>query len=606
MALALAQADVVINKKERVRVVDGKVVKQMVSVQNPNQERIVDAVTMHFQEAVGAHINYFELERSAIAELELLFDKHHLDDVKKLTRQQRRIRNAAVRQVIDNYVLDSVKEPKIEISYDELIELTGIKSARNFAVNINNIRNVVGKSSRKVRTDEVDLETMEIISTHYREIVDIDEVDIVLEPEMAQHYPHIEDFLDAKKMPDGKAFRNKKKYVKKLVFSFSKKVIPYVIAQGREYVSLFPETRRAFNLQMTYNLDVYITSIQSAQHIPSLTDFTPEELQGKLGFDYADFSDFMRKQFEPAVKDFNAHDRRRLSYLIKRDGGPWEETSRRSTIPISKIRLRITGFEKTNRTGVEPLHYYIALQLIVSDDAGIFSTKSVKQVIEEIEPHLNSSLAELTALGSKTINEWLLEAKFELEQESKVLELLKVSDVSDIIYDEETMHIISTSIDLEDIDRPSDSYRFLTEQLGLEVMQAKKSKKRSAGRTFPHNDEAFVLSVLSTAKKSGFLNPMELYFSAWHYYASKGAKNKDWIKAMDNFMLKHDKKRNAEAELDLVLRYKDKESGREMIEKGRWLPLEDSIDTENSLIALKDERVASLLANGDLKQVGSI
>ncbi|PCI30895.1 MAG: hypothetical protein COB67_00125 [SAR324 cluster bacterium] len=599
---AFAQADITYKKKEVIQIVNGNRVVQKVNVATPNQERINDAITMHFQEAARKGIDYFKIEESVISELEETFIKHNLLN-NNPTTDERRLKNACIRQRIDERIIKHFDDPKIEMTYDELIDFSGIKSGKNFAQTISTIMSVKGKSSKEFKRDIVNFETMSIDNTTYKSVVDISEVEVILDPEMAQHYPLIEDFLNAKKMPDGRAFRNKKKYIKRIVFTLTKSVLPHIVAQGRDYVALLPHNRQAYKLQITYHIDTYITSIQNAQEYRSLTDFTPAALQKKFGYDWDEFYEFMRQVMEPGIKDFNTNDRRTVSYLVQRGTTEWKDpkSTTRGASPITKFRWVITGYENTKRDEVDGSLYYIAQQLLNNELEYTESDKTVIEVAQDIASQIETELPDMTILFGVSVTEWLKRAQEELEYEEKVLQLLKISDVNDILYDEELMVLVSDKINLSSLKNPSDSYEYLFKLLKIEITEVKTPKKKN--ETFPINNKVFILNVLKSAHEHDFSNPIHFFYTIYNYYKSNGTKKHDWNSVINNWLINGKYDKTKETSIKLAVTPQKDTSTRHI---GFWSASQEVLETETEIISISFELMAELIADGNVKIYGAL
>lgn len=606
MDLAVARADVEFERKERIRVVNGKRVKQNISVLSPNQERINDAVRMSFQESTRALVSYKEIEDAAIDELEGRFELRGLNK-KDLTDQQRRVRAAAIRQYMDEYICDKFQDPKIEMSLDELISESGITATRNFKQQIEQITDVVGKSNKKFKRDVVDMDTMTIIESSYKSVVDISAVEVVLDAEMAKHFPTLEDFLQAKNMPDGRLFRNKKKFIKRIVFHIDPSALPHIVAQGKGgYVKLFPERRKQYMLHLTYLIDMYVTSMQNAQNLTGLTDFTPERLLKKFGHGYAVFYEFLRQVFDPAIEDFNSKDPRNLSYLVQRGNSRvWQDPKDKkgNTLPITKLRLVVKNYEQTDRDGVDALKYYIALQVLEGSPELLNAGKGVVDILESIEPQLETELPGLTILAGKTIAAWLKEAEQELEWEQKLIEMFSKTDISDIYYDQELMSLISDKVDIPSyVTKPSECYKYLVEEIKVNMEWAEKPKRKGGRNVDFPQDKAFVQDVLESAIEHGINDPLNFFYAMFNYYRSKEEQRKDW-RAVVNLWLTNGKYNQVPAG---STKMSVKGAGSGDIFTGIWDHEREILETDTEMIPLTIARMAELISDGHAKMLGAL
>ncbi len=521
---AFAQGDISIATTELIRYIDGKRVVTRKKSNSPNQERLNDALVSYFQAQVKSSFNYYDYREEAMLELEEKFTKHNINNG-FLTYNEKKIRAAAIQQIINQKILSKfVDNPRMEIDFDELVRLSNLKAVKSFMDKAILISSILGRSGRHVKQNIVDLETMTIKETIYSERIEIIGIDFVLEPEMAIHFPKIDDFINASMNPlDNKVFRNKKKYVKKVGVIFSKDVIPHILCQGTDFVLLDQKTRQFFKYQNTYAIDTYVTSIQHAQEWRQLTDFTPAGLQKKFGHDYSRFNMYLKKVIDPCVEDFNMHDSRVLSYIIKRKGYEWgDEASLYAKTEIEKFRWVVENYEKSARDDIDSVHYFIALMIFKNEPNLKNQFNSVRDFSLSIASQLESGLPSLTTISGKTVEEWIAIATNEIACEIKIIELFKINNISDVLYDKELMQIVSEKFDLQKVGSPSLSLSYLTDI--LKVNSPKKKENKSAA--FPLEDKDFLLTVINKLIQLGAHSPLHFLFIMDNLYKDK--KNQHW------------------------------------------------------------------------------
>ena len=594
---AFAQGDVSQVKKNLVRVINGKRVVTKIKVNSPNQERMNDTLVGYFQNKVKENFDYFKYRKEALDALEDKFKKHKLN-LPNLPYKEKRIRAAAIQQMVDENILNQFSDnPRMDVDFDEIIKLAKLKSAVSFRGQAEVLLGVTGRSAREVKRDVIDLDSMTIKETIYKKRIEIIGIDIILDEEMGQFFPKIEDFINADINPlNNKKFKNKRKYVKKVGVIFSKEVIPHIVCQGIDYVSLDPSIRQKFSLQNTYAIDTYITSIQHAQEYRQLTDFTPDNLQKKLGHSYNRFDRYLKNIIEPCIADFNKHDHRTISYILKRKGYEWgDENAQNSKAIIEKFRWVVTGYEKSVRNDIESSHFYIALKILSLDEDLKNKFSSINAFAKSISEQLQSDIPNLTVISGKTISEWLKEAKYELECEEKILEIFKYSNLTDILYDRDTMSLISSKFNVENINFPSQGLEYLKVTLKVSEPRKKLAKKIP----YPSNDIKFIEEVLKSAKSLKFNNILHFYFSFAYFYKNKDIKNKDW-KSIANLWLtngRYDPISNRKISFEFI--YKNN------IYLGIWNQEEEIIETEELEFEDVDISVlANFIADDAIKPIG--
>jgi len=594
---AFAQGDVSQVKKTLVRVINGERVVTKIKVNSPNQERMNDALVGYFQNKVKGSFDYFKYRKEALNILESKFKEHKLN-ISNLPYKEKRIRAAAIQQVVDENILNQFSDnPRMDVDFDEIIKLAKLKSALSFKGQAEVLLSVTGRGVREVKRDVIDLDSMVIKETIYKKRIEIIGIDIVLDEEIGQFFPMIEDFINADINPlNNKKFKNKRKYVKKVGVIFSKDVLPHIVCQGIDYVALDPSIRQKFSLQNTYAIDTYITSIQHAQEYRQLTDFTPENLQKKFGHSYNRFDRYLKNIIEPCIKDFNKNDHRILSYILKRKGYEWgDENAQNSKSTIEKFRWIVTDYEKSIRNDIESSHFYIALKILSLDEELKNKFSSIKAFAISVSEQLQSDIPNLTVISGKTISEWLKEAKYELECEEKILEIFKYSNITDILYDRDTMSLISSKFNVENINFPSQCLEYLKNTLKINEPRRKLIKKIS----YPSNDVKFIEEVLTSAKLLKFNNILHFYFSFSYFYKNKDIKNKDW-KSTANLWLtngRYDSITSREFSFEFI--YENN------VYLGVWNQEDEIIETEELEFEDVDISVlANFIADDSIKPIG--
>jgi len=595
---AFAQGDVKQPHRTLVRVIDGKRVETKIKANSPNQERINDALVGYFQKQVNKQLDYFKLREEALLQLEEKFSKHGLNKP-NLTFDQKRIRAGAIQQVIDKIILDQYPDnPTLEIGLDELLNLSKLKSAKSFKIQIETILSILNRAGREVKRDVIDLDTMTVKVTEFKTRIEVIGVDIAIDQKIGKYFKDIQELVDAEINPiDQKAFRNKKQFVKKIVFTFSKEVLPHIVCQGTDYVSLDPAFRQQLQLQNTYAIDTYTTSIQHAQEYRHLTDFTPEDLQKKFGHNYKRFDRYLKTIIDPCIEEINRLGKKKISYILKRKGYEWGDESAPSTkVPIEKFRWVITNYEKSPRDGIEASSYYIALQILQNDEDLKNRFESVRAFAMSISEQLNSDIPSLTSLAGKTVEAWKKEALHELECERQVIELFQTSTIIDVLYDMEYMRLISSSFDVENVKTPSQSLAFLYDVLHV---KRKTQEPKTKMQLFPIDDEKFIYAALSAAIEQNLFSPLHFIFSMYEYYKEKNRKSKDWLSLVNMWLMNGKYDKTKEYSKTITLQYKNDSY------VGTWNYLENTIDADDIVFTdISCEKMANLIATQKIKMNG--
>ena len=170
---AFAQGDVSQVKKNLVRVINGKRVVTKIKVNSPNQERMNDTLVGYFQNKVKENFDYFKYRKEALDALEDKFKKHKLN-LPNLPYKEKRIRAAAIQQMVDENILNQFSDnPRMDVDFDEIIKLAKLKSAVSFRGQAEVLLGVTGRSAREVKRDVIDLDSMTIKETIYKKRIEI-------------------------------------------------------------------------------------------------------------------------------------------------------------------------------------------------------------------------------------------------------------------------------------------------------------------------------------------------------------------------------------------------------------------------------------------------
>lgn len=595
---AFAQGDIKQARKTLVRFINGKRVETKIKANSPNQERINDALIDYFQRQVRKQLEYFELRNEALSQLEDKFNEFNLNKT-NLTIAQKRIKAGAIQQVIDKKILDYFKDnPKLEIGFEELLEISKLKSVNSFKFQVEIILSIIGRAAREIKRDVINLETMTIKETKYSTMLEIIGVDITIDKEISEHFPEIMDLVNAERNPlDNKIFRNKKKYVSNIVFTFSKEVLPYIISQGTNFVSLNQNFRQQLILQNTFAIDTYITSIQHAQEYRHLTDFTPELLQKKFGHNYKRFDQYLQKMIDPCISDINRLGHKKVSYMLKRKGYEWgDENAPTTKVPIEKFRWIITNYEKSARDDIDSISYYISLKILKNDNELKNKFDSIRAFAISIKEQIESEIPTLTILGNKTIEEWKQEALKELIFEEKIIEIFKNSNIIDILYDRESMKLISSVYNLEHITMPSESFNYL-----MEILKVKEPKKKITKMTlFPIDDVEFIEKTINSAIELDFYSPLHFFFTIYNFYIEKNRKSKEWENLVNLWLTnnKYNGKIKHSLKIELIF------EGISYV--GIWNNKTREIETDSILFTdITTKKLAKLISIGNLKMYGT-
>lgn len=533
----LAQADHQRIVKEVVKVSkEGKLIRQKRSFVSANENKITDSIIDQFQKSFLKHSDYYRYAEEAYSELGDYFEENGLNAT-TLTRAQRRFKAAAIRNKVDEYIYGEFSSnPSIEVTTDQLIVLANLPSSTKFSKLIEYCDNIPGGAKDRIKRDIVDMETVKVTTGEYITASKIVSVVFELDPTISEHFSDVHEFLAAETLPDGTPIGKKRKqYIKKIRFELNRQLIPHFVAQGRDYVMLDKRVRNLYRTNFTHTIDNYLTSIQSAQHIRTLTDFKVRDFMNKYDYNYKRESEFLSKILDPAIQDFNDNNVRNAFYLIKyRKSDLWVRERRRGS-EIEMIRFVIENYENDNRSGVDPRAYYTALQTY-SDKSLRELYSNERELAQAIQDHLesNDALVSNLKLGKKSIQQWFSEASEELQIEQSVIELLNLSNLSDIYYDHNTMSLQSTAIDVPKEHRPSVALSFLKELLkGSEALSA-------LPYSLPFDDGVFIKFALDYFIKLEIPSPVVTYLefidshkrerrSDWKLYV------KQWVKMQNVF-----------------------------------------------------------------------
>ena len=356
------------------------------------------------------------------------------------------------------------------------------------------------------------------------------------------------------------------------------------------------EFRQKLLLQNTFAIDTYITSIQHAQEYRHLTDFTPEALQKKFGHNYKRFDQYLKKIIEPSIADINKVSSKKVSYLLKKKGYEWgDENAPTKRVPIEKFRWVITNYEKSLRDEVDSISYYIAFKILKDDNELKNKFQSVKAFAISIKEQMESEISTLTILKNKTIEEWKNEAIEELAFEEKIIEMLKITNITDVVYDREYMTLISSSYDLKHITTPSESFNYLVAT--LKVQEPK--KKMDQLIYFPHDNAEFVEKIINSAIDRGFNSPLHFFFTISNYYVEKNKKNRDWESLVNLWLTNNKYNGHIKQSLLIDLQFQ----GINYV--GTWDRENNKIETETTVFSdITTNILAKLIVKGELKMHG--
>ncbi len=588
-----AQSDIKQPTKEIVRVINGKRTVHQMKQSSPNMERINDAMIWYFQKSTRDKFNYYSYRDDALEQLSDKFTEYGLNR-RDLSLDEKRIRAAAIQQTIDKIILKEIpSDPVVEITFDNFLKIVDLKSVQTFKDQVETIKSVLNRAGREVRRDDIDIESMKIEQTTFSFKKEIISVDFVLDEEMGRHFPKFDDYVKATVNPiTGKSFRNKRMYVKKIVFSFSRNVIPHIVCQGIDYVSLFPKNRSQFKLQNTYNLDIYLTSIQHAQEYRHLTDFTPEQWQIKTGHNYTRFDKYMNSVLNPSIEDFNAAGKRKASYLVKLRGlNEWipSDSDLRGR-KIEKIRWVVENFEESMRDDIDARAYYIALKSLHDDIELSTHFESIRTLAITIEEQINNEkLLPHAKFGDKLMSEWLLEADYELETEKKVISIIGKMPSSSLSYSEETMSLRSDELDVANIIFPSGCYAFLMKNVD--------GAATTGGSTlFPADDINFISFMLNESIRNEVYSPIHFVLTIISHYVSSKKSMRDWKKVFDSWLKNGKYETRKERGAEIIMDTKNGEL------KGVWNYQQCEFDTGDILLRNVDvERIAQKIAQNHLR-----
>ena len=255
----------------------------------------------------------------------------------------------------------------------------------------------------------------------------------------------------------------------------------------------------------------------------------------------------------------------------------------------------MTGYEKSLRDDISSINYYIAMRILSRDSELKDKFESIKDFVNSIKSQLESDIPELTTIGNKTVFDWKKEAEYEIECEDKILELMKINKLEDVLYDRDSMSLLSIKYNVDGVSTPSQSLGYLKDVLKVKEPKKKKSKLS----LFPRDDTKFIEDILRATITLNFSSPLHFYFYFYDYYKRKETKSKDWRGVANQWLLNG------------KYQYSGKEKYNFLIDNnfyvGEWDYENKTIETEDILFEDVDEnKIAELIVNGNVKQIGVI
>ncbi len=430
-----AQADYNITKRKVIDVNGKTYYKAITTV---NDEKIADTCVQVFQRSeLNKRFDYLKLKEAAVIDLEPKFQKYNLiesiNNTKKENKEIEKKRKIAIEQYVREYVEENA-ELTFEIDFEEFMLSTGIKSATRIGNALKLLINVQSKSFYEWN-QPVLTEDFSEIEHRLTRVGAIPSMSVVLDGTLGEQFQSLTAFANSD-------LRNKRKHIKKLRFELSKTFLSSVLGVGTEYTSGDRKIRDNFTSSYSYRLHLLIGSIEKVQSSPDFNLFTFEQLQKKLGTDYAEYKHFKRSVLVPAIEDLNKHSEFNIEIKERRAGNRING----SIQGVSFIIRRDRELAKHTKFGVGEVAYYIASRLFY------FSTTRIDNLIafaKHIEREIQTSA--IAIYDGKYAEEWKDEAIKAFTAEAEIIkyfeEHMKYLSSLGIKYDEKRMCIVKIDID---------------------------------------------------------------------------------------------------------------------------------------------------------------
>ena len=230
-----------------------------------NDEKIADTCIQFFQESnVAKRINYHNIREKAEEELAEKFIECGLiispENTKQENKEIEKKQELAIAKYIKEYILENF-DTSFKVSFDEFINLTGVKSAKKFSYGLDMILNLQQKNFFEWEEETIS-DDYSTIQRKISRVSLLPSIAIVLD---AKKTEGIEDFKTISGFRKSK-IRNKSQYIEYIRLELSPDYISSVVGLGRNFAVSDRRIRNQFKIAYTFKLDWLIRSILKIQH----------------------------------------------------------------------------------------------------------------------------------------------------------------------------------------------------------------------------------------------------------------------------------------------------------------------------------------------------
>jgi len=354
-----------------------------------NDEKIADTCMQFFQESnVAKRINYHNIREKAEEELAEKFIECGLiispENTKQANREIEKKQELAIAKYVKEYILENF-DTSFKVSFDEFINLTGVKSAKRFSYGLDMILNLQQKNFFEWEEETIS-DDYSTIQRKISRVSLLSSIAIVLD---AKKTEGIEDFKTISGFRKSK-IRNKSQYIEYIRLELSADYISSVVGLGRNFAVSDRRIRNQFKIAYTFKLDWLIRSIIKIQHNRTINYYTIDKLQRLFGTSYARTSHFLKDVLKPSIEEINNLSELKVETINHKEGSK-----------IIAISFKIsTNYEKVRalREGVSEVAYYIASRLYY------FSSEKIDSIIG-FANHIDKVIYNSTRTSKGTIKE---------------------------------------------------------------------------------------------------------------------------------------------------------------------------------------------------------
>lgn len=498
---AMAQGTYNISEKDKIAIVkNGKI-----CYLNPttiNDEKIADTCIQIFQNSkLAEEMDYKRLRELAITSLEDRFEKYNIITDEEIVGRTVAYKNSEKKEIaIHQWIREHIEanyDTTFSVDFDRFMGMTGIKSASRVGNALNILRDVQSKAfyEYQVPTISEDFSTKEY---RYVRVLALPKIEIVLDEEAGEKYPILDDFIRAD-------IKNKKKHIKGITFRIDNSYLSAIMALGRDFTLTNRQVRNNFKRAYSFKLDNFLSSIMEAQHT-ELNKVTFEELQKKIGTNFADYRYFKKNVLLPSLEDVNNFSGYSAELI---------ETRKGRKIDYLSFSIKSKKASRDLKFGIEKVVYYIASRIYY------FSKDKIKNLIG-FAKDLEKTIDTIQGLyKGKEIDEWKKEAEKEFKVEEELIKFIdqnkRIFDYSNIIYDEKRMCLVEKTIVHKDtfIAEHPDLPNEMVEYEGKGVEKIKLLKTRDFSVTNPSSSLRYIHEVLlkELPKEEGVYDYLPFYYS---------------------------------------------------------------------------------------------